>query len=125
LHLPEKRELLRFVNAGGKLRNVLDKAVPELAAETVAQLYSATGNPQPTTVLIHPGGKKVIEAVEKKLPAPGYDYSREVLRQNGNMSSPSVLFALELALKDGVSNAWLCSFGAGYTCYACRLQEEV
>jgi predicted naringenin-chalcone synthase len=123
MHLPEKRELLRFVNADGKLRNVLDKTVPALAAETVAQLYSESITSKPHTILIHPGGKKVIEAVEAKLPAVGYNYSREVLRQNGNMSSPSVLFALELALNDGVSEAWLCSFGAGYTCYACRVKE--
>jgi len=123
LHLPEKRELLRFVNAGGKLRNVLDKAVPALAAETVTELYLASGSRPATTVLIHPGGKKVIEAVEQKLPAKGYNYSREVLRQNGNMSSPSVLFALEKALQDGVADAWLCSFGAGYTCYACGIRQ--
>jgi predicted naringenin-chalcone synthase len=124
LHLPEKRELLRFVNSGGKLRNVLDRSVPALAAETVAQLHSEIRNPKSEIILIHPGGKKVLEAVEEKLPSSGYAYSREVLKENGNMSSPSVLFALERALEDDVSDMWLCSFGAGYTCYACRVTRS-
>jgi len=127
LHMPEKRELLRFVNAEGKLRNVLDRGVPALAGETVAKLYSerkvSTTLTKPELVLIHPGGKKVIEAVESLVPALGYDYSREVLKLHGNMSSPSVLFALERALKEEPSDLWLCSFGAGYTCFACRITK--
>jgi predicted naringenin-chalcone synthase len=124
LHRPEQRELLRFVNAGGKLRNVLDRSVPALAAETVQELYLQAGEPKSSRVLIHPGGKKVIEAVEKKLPSTAYDYSRNVLRDFGNMSSPSVLFALEAALKAGLTEAWLCSFGAGYTCHACSISSN-
>lgn len=124
LHVPEKRHLLRFVNAAGKLRNVLDRTVPQLAADTAAQLYAQSQSPQDALVIIHPGGKKVLEAVEKKIPALGYNYSRDVLKTYGNMSSPTVLFALEKALADSASRAWLCSFGAGYTCFACQLQVD-
>lgn len=47
--------------------------------------------------LAHPGGMKVLSAYEKAL---GLDdkqliYSKDVLKENGNMSSPSVLFVLK------------------------------
>ena len=48
-----------------------------------------------------------------------------VLRDCGNMSSPSVLFALEETLKDGPPNGtgdfWLVSFGAGFSAHSCRI----
>jgi alkylresorcinol/alkylpyrone synthase len=44
------------------------------------------------------------------------------LRDYGNMSSPSVLFALERALEAGVREPlWLTSFGAGFSTHACRM----
>lgn len=51
--------------------------------------------------IAHPGGKKVLAAYEKAL---GFDstqteLSREVLKQNGNMSSPTVLYVLEEFMK--------------------------
>ena len=48
-------------------------------------------------VIAHPGGAKVIEAYEQALGlAEGkMDRARTILRQYGNMSSPTVLFVLE------------------------------
>jgi len=45
---------------------------------------------------IHPGGRSVLDAAERALHLPGdaLDPSRTVLRDYGNMSSPSVLFVL-------------------------------
>jgi alkylresorcinol/alkylpyrone synthase len=40
VHYPEQREKIRFTNAGGKLRNQLDKSVPKLAGAAVAELYA-------------------------------------------------------------------------------------
>lgn len=50
-----------------------------------------------THFVAHPGGKKVLEAYETAL---GFDptktdISRDVLRHNGNMSSPTILYVLE------------------------------
>jgi predicted naringenin-chalcone synthase len=46
---------------------------------------------------IHPGGKKILEAVHKSLGFSNgqLDDSYEILRDYGNMSSPTVLFVLE------------------------------
>ncbi|MDX6767366.1 MAG: 3-oxoacyl-[acyl-carrier-protein] synthase III C-terminal domain-containing protein [Candidatus Methylacidiphilales bacterium] len=124
LHLPGEREKLRFDNAGGKLRNLLDRSVPGLAADSVAQLYHQRPMANGDTVLVHTGGKKVLEAIRKVLPDHPLAESEHILRDHGNMSSPSILFVLEEALKRNPRGTfWLTSFGAGFTCHACRIES--
>ncbi len=121
VHRPEQREKIRFVNAAGKLRNQLDKAVPGLAAEAVAELY-AQRQGDPDRVLAHSGGRDVIDALEAVLPFT-LPETREVLGECGNMSSPSLLFALEKALasENGDQRWWLTAFGAGFAAHACEM----
>jgi predicted naringenin-chalcone synthase len=121
VHRPQQREKIRFVNAGGKLRNQLDKAVPGLAAEAVAELY-AQRSADPDRILTHSGGRDVIDALEAVLPQ-SLDDTRAVLRDHGNMSSPSVLFALDraLATANGDRRWWLSAFGAGFAAHACEM----
>ena len=124
VHLPESREKLRFDNAGGKLRNLLDRSVPELAADTVARLYRERPHVNGDTVLAHTGGKKVLDAIRGALPGHSLEISRHILRGHGNMSSPSILFVLEEALRrEPGGSFWLTSFGAGFTCHACRVDS--
>lgn len=53
---------------------------------------------------IHPGGPRILDAVESalELPAESTDISRTILREQGNMSSPTVLFVLDQMRKIGV-----------------------
>jgi alkylresorcinol/alkylpyrone synthase len=55
-----------------------------------------------STWVCHPGGPKVIEAVERALdlPADALDHSRNSLRDNGNLSSVSVLDVLRANMAD-------------------------
>lgn len=55
-----------------------------------------------TTWVCHPGGPKVIEAVEGglNLPADALDHTRHSLRDNGNLSSVSVLDVLRANMAD-------------------------
>jgi alkylresorcinol/alkylpyrone synthase len=55
-----------------------------------------------STWVCHPGGPKVIEAVEHTLdlPADALDYTRNSLRNNGNLSSVSVLDVLRANIAD-------------------------
>jgi alkylresorcinol/alkylpyrone synthase len=55
-----------------------------------------------STWVCHPGGPKVIEAVENvlELPAGALDYTRNSLRDNGNLSSVSVLDVLRANMAD-------------------------
>ena len=73
---------------------------------------------------IHPGGKRILEAIHKSLQlqngelAPSY----EVLKQYGNMSSPTILFVLKEILQsahskkhDGSQKIFAAAFGPGLT----------
>ncbi|HWP92811.1 MAG TPA: 3-oxoacyl-[acyl-carrier-protein] synthase III C-terminal domain-containing protein [Thermodesulfobacteriota bacterium] len=53
--------------------------------------------------VIHPGGLKVINSYEESLDLPSGElrYSRKVLREHGNMSSPTVLYVLDEFLTEG------------------------
>lgn len=121
VHRPEQREKIRFVNAGGKLKNQLDKAVPGLVAEAVSELYEQRQS-DPDRVLAHSGGRDVIDALEAVLPFTLTE-TREVLGECGNMSSPSVMFALEKAVASANEDKrwWLTAFGAGFAAHACEM----
>jgi alkylresorcinol/alkylpyrone synthase len=127
LHRPEERDKLRFELRGGKLRNLLHKTVPALAASAVKQLFdqAAAANARPIArVIAHPGGRDIIESLEHALPGFSMEAGRKVLRDFANMSSPSVFFVLEEALRHSTPNSgsdwWLVSFGAGFSAHSCR-----
>ncbi len=121
-HRPEEREKIRFVNSDGKLKNQLHRAVPGLAAEAVADLFSRR-MADADQVIAHSGGRDVIEALEGVLPF-GLTETRGVLRDHGNISSPAVLFALERRLAEknpDDQRLWLTAFGAGFAAHACEM----
>ncbi len=125
LHLPADRDKLRFETRDGKLRNLLDRSVPELAAAAVGRLWNEKGPRPVTRVVAHPGGRDVLEALAPVVAPHSLEASARVLRDCGNMSSPSVLFALEETLKSATPDAegdfWLVSFGAGFSAHSCRI----
>jgi alkylresorcinol/alkylpyrone synthase len=124
LHRPEDRDKLRFEMQGGKLRNLLHRTVPELAAGAVSELWQKRGPRPVKAVVTHAGGVDVLAALSAALPNHPLDASAAVLRDYGNMSSPSVLFALEEKLRTMSPGAegdfWLVSFGAGFSAHSCR-----
>jgi predicted naringenin-chalcone synthase len=124
LHQPAEREKIRFVTEGGKLKNQLHRSVPALAGAAVQRLFKTANLPPDVRVVAHAGGRDVITAVQGALPGHPLAETSAVLREHGNMSSPSVLFALEKALAAGVTDPlWLTSFGAGFSAHACRMDH--
>ncbi len=129
LHQPVNRDRIRFEMRQGKLRNLLHPSVPALAAAAVGQLLSGErtrpGGRPISRVIAHGGGRDVLDAIQESCAGCDLTASRQVLRDCGNMSSPSVLFALERALRDGSPNEkgdwWLTSFGAGFSAHGCRV----
>ncbi len=123
-HVPGEREKIRFVNAGGKLKNQLHRSVPMLAGKAVSTLYRRLGN-VPDQILAHSGGRDVIEAIEGEISGYELTETREVLRRHGNMSSPSVLFALEERMRTHSEDEslWLTAFGAGFAAHSCMLSS--
>ena len=125
LHLPEKRQLLRFENADGALRNRLGKEVPQEAARAVRTLFDQSVengmDPEKVKILPHTGGRDVLDALELAFQGHEFPESRAILRENGNMSSPSILYVLEKYLRQEnppSDRLWLTSFGAGFSAYS-------
>jgi len=125
VHLPADRDKLRFEQRDGKLRNLLDRTVPALAADAVAQLWRERSSRPVSSVVAHTGGRDVLNALEPVVAPHSLSASRRVLRDFGNMSSPSVLFALEENLRTAMpgpdGDFWLVSFGAGFSAHSCRI----
>jgi predicted naringenin-chalcone synthase len=65
---------------------------------------------------IHPGGKKILDAIDKSLTfTHGHlDHSYAVLEQYGNMSSATLLFVLKRILNDPADTGSNCIFGAAF-----------
>ena len=73
----------------------------------------------------HPGGVKVIDAIEAalELPQGELDLERDVLRDFGNMSAPTVLFVLERLIERGLpQHVLMTAFGPGFTCAGLLLE---
>ncbi len=69
-------------------------------------------------VICHPGGAKVIAALEDTfgMPAGTLDTERAVLRAHGNMSAATVMFVLQRRLKEAAPGRYLVSaLGPGFT----------
>jgi alkylresorcinol/alkylpyrone synthase len=69
-------------------------------------------------VVCHPGGTKVLEAIESALAmdAGTLDIERGVMRDFGNMSSPTVIFVLERAIEAKLPpQSLLAALGPGFT----------
>ena len=87
VHRPQDRDKLRFEMRTGKLRNLLDRTVPELAAGAVAALWKG-GEWPVSRVVTHSGGVDVLDALAPRLPDYSLEASRTVLREYGNMNPP-------------------------------------
>ena len=69
---------------------------------------------------VHPGGRAILDQIEEQLALPGtaLEMSRSVLRDYGNMSSPTVMFVLKGFLEEAeTERAMTCAiaFGPGLT----------
>ena len=76
--------------------------------------------------IFHPGGKKVLTAYQEALCAEG-DFlknTREVMSDNGNMSSPTVLYVLERFFSQGFENGYglMLAMGPGFSSEMVLLQ---
>jgi predicted naringenin-chalcone synthase len=123
---PKFRDELRFKYLDDRLCNVISPKVPEIAAQAISALYK---NPSVnnTHYAFHSGGRKVLDVIQERLHLSDDKmlHSRRILREYGNMSSPSVLFVLKDILKQELQDkhSVVCfSFGAGFL--ASMLQAE-
>ena len=130
--LPSKRDILRFSHQNGMLRNILLPEVPQIAGDEAAKLLTASlavsGVERDRVVgwVLHTGGRDVLLALRDKLglTESNVRHSAAVLRDFGNISSPTVYFVLDRALRDTVPDGfwWMSAFGAGFSCHGALLE---
>ena len=110
---------------------VFDRAIPpfieEHLADTVNDMCAKLGTKfeDIDRMCCHPGGVKVIDAIETALHLNQGELNleREVLNDYGNMSAPTVMFVLERLLKQGLPDRVLMTaFGPGFTCAGLMLE---
>lgn len=103
---------------------VFDRSIPnfvkkEFAAATAEALTAANLNPeQIDRYVCHPGGAKVVDAIEGALHLEqgSLDAERDTLRAAGNMSAPTVMFVMKSVLETGRSGQMMaCALGPGFT----------
>jgi len=131
---PASRDLLRFEQRGGMLRNILTPQVPALAArhaETVFRDVAQRADVKRKEIsnwVFHAGGRDVLTALRQRfdLSDEELSWSASVLRDMGNISSPFIFHVLERALNGGAKGGWwwMSSFGAGFSCHGALLEVE-
>ena len=103
---------------------IFDRAIPPFVednmAKAVAQILARIGTDRGSVgrFTCHPGGAKVVAALELSLGLGEgtLDHERAVLRDFGNMSAPTVLFVLERLLAAGMpERTLLLALGPGFT----------
>ena len=131
---PAERDLLRFEQHDGMLRNILTSQVPALAAGHADNILTKMldgaklKRADLTGWILHAGGREVLAALQRRLGLSESDLRRSaaVLSDCGNVSSPFVLFVLERALAESAPGGWwwLSSFGAGFSCHGALLKVD-
>ncbi|MFN5169284.1 MAG: type III polyketide synthase [Cyclobacteriaceae bacterium] len=109
--------------------DVIRQGIGQLTHRLLEQINLARN--QIAYYAIHPGGKKIIESIEAELGLTAFDtqHSYDVLRQYGNMSSPTVLFVLQRVSRqlngvDDGKNILSFAFGPGLTLESMVLEIE-
>ncbi|WP_435356443.1 type III polyketide synthase [Emticicia sp. SJ17W-69] len=111
----------------------LSNHVPKLIKEEIRNLLESSLTKLNLTIdkitdwAIHPGGKNILEAVEHSLGLKHEDLSKsyEILKNYGNMSSPTILFVLKeiLEKKSSQGNIFAVAFGPGITMESVILEK--
>lgn len=103
---------------------VFDRSIPAFAEEHMAKTANTAcekaGFDQRTLsrYVFHPGGAKVVEAIEGalELQIGTLDCEREVLKEYGNMSAPTALFVLDRVIRKGTTGKMMMgALGPGFT----------
>ena len=111
---------------------VFDRAIPPfITSELTAAIDGILASLSLTRADIdrfccHPGGTKVVDAIEEalELGIGTLDLERQVLREHGNMSAPTVLFILEALIERGLPRrVMMTGFGPGFTCAGLVLER--
>lgn len=103
---------------------VFDRSIPSFVNEQFATAMAGALSAADLThtqidrYVCHPGGAKVVEAIEAALHLEQgtLDAERATLRAAGNMSAPTVMFVMKSVLEAGTTGQMMaCALGPGFT----------
>ena len=121
---PDTQRIMGWDVEDPGLAVVFDRAIPPFIEDNLAQAADemcgklGISRDEVDRFCCHPGGVKVIDAIEKALDLGqgALNLEREVLREYGNMSAPTVLFILERLIERGLPDrTMMLAFGPGFT----------
>ncbi|KMQ49845.1 Chalcone and stilbene synthases domain protein [Chitinispirillum alkaliphilum] len=130
------REEIRFTYKNGQLHNKLTPQLPKIIGEVVPPFvteFLSSNELAPGDIAfwaIHPGGDRVITELQKALGLSERDVApaRTVLKNLGNMSSPTVWFELEDYIKGSPcknDKIMMLAFGAGLSAHTVLLENQM
>ena len=127
---PDSLNVMGWDVTNNGLRAIFSQDIPAIVRRDMARIVDGFLKAQHMKledfhqILSHPGGAKVLDAIEESLhrPAGSLTHSRSILRQYGNMSAATVMFVLGAALEEKQAGQYLLTaFGPGFTAALMRL----
>jgi predicted naringenin-chalcone synthase len=132
--LPQNRDDVRYVYKSGQLHNRITSRLPDVICRSVPVFIRDFLEKQGRSIAsidawaLHPGGDKMVNGLKKELSLSEEQMAgtRSVLREYGNMSSPTVLFIIDRVMRERQSGGDSClavAYGAGMSLHACLLER--
>lgn len=121
---PDTLPIMGWKVEDGGLGVIFDRSIPDFVSREFAAVAeealdrAGLSRDGVDRFVCHPGGSRVIEALEQvlRLDQGSLDAEREVLRAHGNMSAPTVLFVLDEVLRAGRNGHMMaCALGPGFS----------
>ena len=111
---------------------IFDRAIPPFVTKQIRPVVETVLEAQGLSLgdidrfICHPGGAKVIAALEQALSIDqgSLDHERDVLADHGNMSAPTALFVLDRVRRAGLpETSLLTALGPGFTASTVTLKQ--
>ncbi|OYU95507.1 MAG: hypothetical protein CFE21_10205 [Bacteroidetes bacterium B1(2017)] len=133
-YIPNTLDLMTWNITSVAFKMYLNKNIPNAIKENIYPVVTDfLDNSKPDYWAIHPGGIRILEAAKESLhlTTKNVEDSLSILRDYGNMSSPTILFVLERIFEKIKSKETLdatkifsCAFGPGLTIEMLRLSAS-
>lgn len=135
-HFPRSTHLMGYRLTDTGLKIVLDREVPTAIEEHFPKFFfpllerNGLGIQHLRHLVFHPGGKKILQSVERLLAPHGknVESAKDVLRARGNLSSATVLHVLERVMETDrpapADLGYMLAFGPGFSAQSLLLRWE-
>ena len=129
---PDTLDLMRWTISDQGFYMKLDSQIPSALHQSLQayekQIFHGRARRDFQLWGIHPGGRSILDAAQAALEIPESEmhYSRSVLNDYGNMSSPTVMFVLKRILEDKTAHGFgsTMAFGPGLTLESFVFEKE-